>query len=219
MTVRQGKPSVLRKTHVVALYETNSRFEPGVLRPATSRESSGPYPTSCVERCSVSVRTELPPSLIPTLPGPAYTDPTIFEQEQARIFEAYWFAAARTADIEGPGSFQTVDVGRENVLLVRGRDRKLRAFLNVCRHRGARVCMEQSGTGQRKLQCGYHAWTYSLDGALVAAPNLTQMDDVDRSHTGIPTAFLAAAIVTAVGAALLLSRPAPPSQRPAERSA
>jgi Rieske 2Fe-2S family protein len=138
----------------------------------------------------VSVHTELPPgelppSLLPTLPGPSYTDPLVFEQEQERIFEACWFAAARAAEIADPGSFRTVDVGRENVLLVRGRDRVLRAFLNVCRHRGARVCMQQSGAGQRKLQCGYHAWTYSLDGALVAAPNLTSMEDVDRSRYGL----------------------------------
>ena len=112
----------------------------------------------------MSVSTELPASLIPTLPGPSYTDAALFGQEQERIFEAYWFAALRGAEIEGPGAFRTVDVGRENVIVVRGRDRKLRAFLNVCRHRGARVCMEQSGTGQRKLQCGYHAWTYALDG-------------------------------------------------------
>ena len=53
----------------------------------------------------MSVRTELPPSLIPTLPGRSYTDPTIFEQEQARIFETYWFAAARMDEIDDPGSF------------------------------------------------------------------------------------------------------------------
>jgi Rieske 2Fe-2S family protein len=133
----------------------------------------------------VSVSTELPASLIPTLPGPSYTDAAVFGQEQERIFEAYWFAALRGAEIEGPGAFRTVDVGRENVIVVRGRDRKLRAFLNVCRHRGARVCMEQSGTGQRKLQCGYHAWTYALDGALISAPNLSQMPDVDRSQFGL----------------------------------
>jgi glycine betaine catabolism A len=90
---------------------------------------------------TVSVHTALPPSLLPTLPGPSYTDPVVFAQEQARIFEAHWFAAARATEIADPGSFRTVDVGRENVLLVRGRDRVLRAFLNVCRHRGARVCM------------------------------------------------------------------------------
>jgi Rieske 2Fe-2S family protein len=133
----------------------------------------------------VSVSTELPASLIPTLPGPSYTDPAVFGQEQEKIFETYWFAALRAAELEGPGSFRTVDVGRENVIVVRGRDRKLRAFLNVCRHRGARVCMEQSGTGQRKLQCGYHAWTYALDGGLLSAPNLSQMQDVDRSQFGL----------------------------------
>ena len=133
----------------------------------------------------MTVHTDLPPSFIPTLPGSAYTDPAVFAQEQEKIFEAYWFAAARTSEIATPGSFQTVDVGRENVLIVRGRDKKLRAFLNVCRHRGARVCMEKEGTGQRKLQCGYHAWTYALDGSLVAAPNLTQMEDVDRTQYGL----------------------------------
>jgi Rieske 2Fe-2S family protein len=133
----------------------------------------------------VSVETDLPPSLLPTLPGSSYTDPEVFAAEQERIFEAHWFAAARAVEIGDPGSFRTVDVGRENVLLVRGRDRVLRAFLNVCRHRGARVCVQESGTGQRKLQCGYHAWTYGLDGRLVAAPNLTQMADVDRSRFGL----------------------------------
>jgi len=142
-------------------------------------------PRSAFERCSVSVSTELPASLIPTLPGRSYTDAALFGQEQERIFEASWFAALRGAEIEGPGAFRTVDVGRENVIVVRVRDGKLRAFLNVCRHRGARVCVEQSGTGQRKLQCGYHAWTYALDGALISAPNLSQMPDVDRSQFGL----------------------------------
>jgi phenylpropionate dioxygenase-like ring-hydroxylating dioxygenase large terminal subunit len=138
----------------------------------------------------VSVSTELPASLIPTLPGSTYTDPALFGQEQEKIFEAFWFAVARAADIEGPGAFRTVDVGRENVVIVRGRDRTLRAFLNVCRHRGARVCMQQEGAGQRKLQCGYHAWTYSLEGALISAPNLSQMQDVDRSQFGLITVHL-----------------------------
>ncbi len=133
----------------------------------------------------MSAPTELSPSLISTLPGHFYTDPAIFSREQARIFEARWFAAARSAEIDGPGVFRTVDVGRENVIVVRGRDGRLRAFLNVCRHRGARVCMEGSGVARRNLQCGYHAWTYGLDGKLVAAPNLNGMPDVDRTEYGL----------------------------------
>ncbi|WP_219414690.1 aromatic ring-hydroxylating oxygenase subunit alpha [Pseudonocardia nigra] len=133
----------------------------------------------------MSAPTELSPSLISTLPGHSYTDPVIFAEEQEKIFEARWFAAARSAEIDGTGAFRTVDVGRENVVLVRGRDGQLRAFLNVCRHRGARVCMEQSGVAKRNLQCGYHAWTYGLDGKLVAAPNLTKMPDIDRTEFGL----------------------------------
>jgi glycine betaine catabolism A len=132
----------------------------------------------------VSAPTDVSPSLISTLPGLSYTDPALFQREQEKIFEARWIAAVRSADLDAPGTFRTVDVGRENVILVRGRDRQLRAFLNVCRHRGARVCMERSGAS-RSLQCGYHAWTYGLDGKLVAAPNLTKMPDIDRTEYGL----------------------------------
>jgi Rieske 2Fe-2S family protein len=91
-----------------------------------------------------------------------------------------WFCAVRSADLEKPGAFRTVHVGRENVLITRSRTGELRAFLNVCRHRGARLCTEESGEVRRNLQCPYHAWTYDLDGKLIAAPNLIKMHDVDR---------------------------------------
>ena len=129
-------------------------------------------------------------SLIPTLPGAHYTDPAIFELEQSRIFQAHWCAVARGSDLPTAGNFRKVDVGGESVLLVRGRDGALRAFLNVCRHRGAQLCVEDSGSVRRNLQCPYHAWTYGLDGSLVAAPNLNSMADVDRKEYGlIPVAL------------------------------
>ena len=127
----------------------------------------------------------LPPSLLATLPGRYYTDPTVFALEQERVFESMWFAVARSADIATPGKFETVDVGRESVILVRGRDNQLRAFLNVCRHRGAKLCVDGTGEVKRALQCPYHAWTYGLDGKLVAAPNLTKMPDIDRTEWGL----------------------------------
>lgn len=129
--------------------------------------------------------TPLPPSLIATLPGHYYTDPDIFRQEQERLFESMWFCAVRGADLERPGAFRTVQVGRESVIVTRDRAGGLRAFLNVCRHRGARLCLEDSGQVRRNLQCPYHAWTYDLDGHLVAAPNLTKMPDVDRAAYGL----------------------------------
>jgi Rieske 2Fe-2S family protein len=127
----------------------------------------------------------LPPSLLATLPGDHYTDPAIFALEQERIFERHWFAAARAGEIDTPGRFRTVQVGRESVLLVRGRDGLLRAFFNVCRHRGAKLCADETGEVKRSLQCPYHAWTYGLDGRLVAAPNLTRMPDIDRVEYGL----------------------------------
>ena len=81
----------------------------------------------------------LPQSLISTLPGSYYTDPTIFAMEQADIFESMWFCAVRSADLDKPGAFKTVQIGRESVLLSGTRSGKVQAFFNVCRHRGAQL--------------------------------------------------------------------------------
>ncbi|MGW7303106.1 aromatic ring-hydroxylating oxygenase subunit alpha [Streptomyces sp. NPDC054829] len=129
--------------------------------------------------------TGLPDSLIATLPGSAYTDPAVFAQEQEHIFEALWFCVARASELDRPGAFRTVDVGRESILVTRARDQSIRAYFNVCRHRGARLCTEESGEVKRAFQCPYHAWTYGLDGKLVAAPNLTKMPDVSRTEYGL----------------------------------
>lgn len=132
----------------------------------------------------------MPRSLIPTLPGPSYTDPETFTREQERIFETRWFCAVRSGDLPTPGAFRTVTVGRESVLITRGRDGALRAFLNICRHRGARLCTQESGQVRRTLQCPYHAWTYGLDGKLVAAPNFQQLPDLDRADYGLVSVAL-----------------------------
>ncbi|MGY1988024.1 aromatic ring-hydroxylating dioxygenase subunit alpha [Blastococcus sp. SYSU DS0669] len=124
-------------------------------------------------------------SLMPTLAGRYYTDPALFTREQERVFEVMWQCVARTDEVAAPGSFRRVQVGRESVLVVRGRDGALRAFLNVCRHRGAQLCSEESGQVTRTLRCPYHAWSFGLDGELVAAPNLARMPDVDRVANGL----------------------------------
>jgi Rieske 2Fe-2S family protein len=129
--------------------------------------------------------TSLPESLISTLPGDYYTDPEIFALEQERIFESMWFCVARSSELDKPGAFRTVDVGRESILVTRARDNSIRAFFNVCRHRGAKLCTEESGEVKRAFQCPYHAWTYDLQGKLVAAPNLTKMPDIGRTEYGL----------------------------------
>ncbi|GAA2050406.1 aromatic ring-hydroxylating oxygenase subunit alpha [Williamsia deligens] len=123
--------------------------------------------------------------LLPTLPGSAYTDPAVFARETDRIFGRRWMCAVRVADVPSTGRFATVEVGGESILAVRGRDGSLRAFLNACRHRGALICTDETGAVRRNLQCPYHAWTYGLDGALVAAPNMTSLGDIDRTRHGL----------------------------------
>jgi glycine betaine catabolism A len=129
-------------------------------------------------------------SLMPTLAGDYYVNPEVFAAEQDRIFEQMWFCAVRAADLAEPGAFRKVQIGRESVLVVRGRDGALNAFLNVCRHRGAMICTEDTGVVKRHLKCPYHAWTYGLDGKLFAAPNLGTLTDangerIDRVEYGL----------------------------------
>ena len=134
--------------------------------------------------------TENSPALLATLSGDFYTSATIFAAEQDEIFEKLWFCAARSSDLANPGQFKNVQIGRESVLVVRGKDGALRAFLNVCRHRGAALCTEPEGQVKRSLQCPYHAWTYALDGKLIAAPNLASLKEpsgegIDRYKYGL----------------------------------
>lgn len=90
------------------------------------------------------------------------------------------------ADLAKPGDFKLVQVGREQLIITRNRRGEARAYFNVCRHRGMQVCTTESGNA-RRFQCGYHAWTYDLDGKLIAAPNLTKMPDVDKDTYGLQT--------------------------------
>ncbi|EDY50258.1 rieske domain-containing protein, partial [Streptomyces clavuligerus] len=124
-------------------------------------------------------------SLIATLPGAAYSSPEIFAREQEAVFENLWCCVLRSAELAAPGDFRTVTVGRESVLVLRNTAGELRAFLNVCSHRGTRLCAGESGTVRRTLRCSYHAWSYDLDGTLVAAPNLARMPDLDRTAYGL----------------------------------
>ncbi len=120
--------------------------------------------------------------LTPTLDGACYTDPGILTAEFEHIFEREWYYAGRADESPAPGRFIRRRVGRETVVLVRGRDQVIRGFLNVCRHRGAQLCLTDSGEVGKTIRCPYHAWTYALDGQLVAAPNWPALDGIDRGR-------------------------------------
>jgi len=115
-----------------------------------------------------------------TLPASWYSDPDIFRLEQDRIFRHTWQYAGTVQHVADPGQYLTCRVGGVPIVVVRGRDRELRAFVNVCRHRGHEVAQ---GCGKREtLQCPYHAWTYDLDGSLRAAPRSDREPGFDRSE-------------------------------------
>jgi Rieske 2Fe-2S family protein len=124
-----------------------------------------------------------------TLPGRFYHDPAIWQLEQERLFGRLWVCVGRADQIRATGRYRTVQVGDESVLVVRGEDGVLRAFLNVCRHRGAQLCPTAEGQ-TRTLQCRYHAWTYGLDGRLLRAPGLQDSAAFDRGAFGLVPAAL-----------------------------
>jgi Rieske 2Fe-2S family protein len=120
-----------------------------------------------------------------TLPGRFFYDPEIYGREQAEIFGQMWTCVGRADAIPEPGDFLTADVGSENVLVVRGRDGDIQAFLNVCRHRGARLCLAARGHTGAVIQCPYHAWSYGLDGRLIGAPNVARDESLDKDALGL----------------------------------
>lgn len=118
-----------------------------------------------------------------TYPWSWYEDPEIARRERDRIFRRAWQYAGRRAELTAPGSYAATRVGGLPVVLTRDRDDVLRAFANVCRHRGALVAR---GTGERgTLQCPYHAWTYGLDGCLRAAPRTRDDPTFDADGLGL----------------------------------
>ena len=118
-----------------------------------------------------------------TIPFDWYADPDVLRLERERIFRRTWQYAGRSDQVAEPGSFFTCDAGGIPIVVVRGDEEVLRAFLNVCRHRGSLVC---EGEGRREtLQCPYHAWTYGLDGSLRAAPRADREPGFDRAELGL----------------------------------
>jgi len=117
-----------------------------------------------------------------TLPAAAYTDRDWFRREMEHLFADMWIAAGRAEDIAEPGQFVRRDVAGASVLIVRTDTRAIRAFYNVCRHRGTRLSVEERGQFAGRIQCPYHAWTYGLEGGLLAAPQMDEVDGFDRGE-------------------------------------
>jgi phenylpropionate dioxygenase-like ring-hydroxylating dioxygenase large terminal subunit len=118
-----------------------------------------------------------------TLPYSWYVEGDVLTRERERLFASSWQYAGHTGQLAEPGSYFTFRAGDVPLVVVRDREGVLRAFVNVCRHRGAEVV---SGEGRcTTLQCHYHAWTYDLDGSLRKAPRSEDDPDFDGSQLGL----------------------------------
>ncbi len=103
-----------------------------------------------------------------TLDQAFYCDADVFEREVERLFTRDWLYAGHVSQLPEPGCHLVYDIAGESVIVSRDQEGALHAMVNVCRHRGSRICAEPFGKAQR-LVCPYHGWTYALDGALVRA--------------------------------------------------
>jgi phenylpropionate dioxygenase-like ring-hydroxylating dioxygenase large terminal subunit len=108
-----------------------------------------------------------------------YSDPEIFRRDLDRMVLRHWLCAGHVSSVPNVGDFFLLEVANESAIVIRGDDGELRALVNVCRHRGSRVCRERSGN-TRVLICPYHAWTYGIDGKLRAARHMAEPFDKSR---------------------------------------
>jgi len=118
-----------------------------------------------------------------TLPWDWYVSPDILRREQELIFRGAWHYAGPLEWVAQPGERFPCSAGTAPVVIVRDGDGELRAFLNVCRHRGS-VIVKEPGAG-KTLQCPYHAWTYGLDGSLRSAPRADREESFEPGELGL----------------------------------
>jgi len=107
-----------------------------------------------------------------TLPARYYTDPSLFDREREVFHRSMWVGVCRLEDIPGRGSYVLRQVGGDSIIILRESGDDVRAFYNVCRHRGTQLCAEKAGQFGGSIQCPYHAWTYDYSGRLVGAPHM-----------------------------------------------
>ena len=123
-----------------------------------------------------------------TLPSSLYTDAAVLAEEREKIFSRTWQVVGHHDQVARPGDYFTTDLADEPLLIVRGNDGVLRGFYNVCRHRAGPPA---AGCGSRKLfRCGYHGWTYALDGSLISATEIEGVRDFrpqDFALAPVPT--------------------------------
>ena len=126
-----------------------------------------------------------------TLPRAYYTSAEILAAEKDAIFGRLWSCVGRSSRLAQAGDYIVCAVADESIIVVRGRDGIVRAFFNVCRHRGTRLCTTETGRFADVIQCPYHAWTYAIEGDLIGAPHMHGVDGFNRNDYPLHTAAVA----------------------------
>ena len=132
------------------------------------------------------------PGQVRTLPQAYYTSEAVYREEADRIFARRWVCVGRAEQVGEPGDYFLAEVAGESLIVVRDKQEGPRAFFNVCRHRGTRLCEETSGRLNGTIQCPYHGWTYGLDGRLRGAPHMSETDGFDPADFPLHAAALGA---------------------------
>jgi glycine betaine catabolism A len=117
-----------------------------------------------------------------TLPREYYVSPEIFADEVSKVFWERWLCVGRAAEIAAPGDYVLRQLGDANIIILRDQGGRIRAFHNVCRHRGTRLCEAATGNLGERIVCPYHSWTYGLDGRLIGAPSTAGIEGFDRTN-------------------------------------
>lgn len=126
-----------------------------------------------------------------TLPRECFVDPAILAEEHDRIFARQWNCAVRASQVASAGDFVVRTIAGESIIILRDRGGELRAFFNVCRHRGTQLCGASHGQFSETIQCPYHAWTYATDGRLIGAPHMQDAPGFDKRDFGLHAAAVA----------------------------
>ena len=118
------------------------------------------------------------------LPAWAYNHPEMIRLEYERILEPSWQIVCHVSSIPRTGDYATFDLGPESVFVLRDKDGSIKAFHNVCRHRGARI-LDGAGTCPATITCPYHGWSYRQDGGLIGVPMRDSFPNLDRAAHGL----------------------------------
>jgi phenylpropionate dioxygenase-like ring-hydroxylating dioxygenase large terminal subunit len=119
------------------------------------------------------------------LPAWTYFNEELLDLERRELFRRCWQLACHVNDVPQAGDYTTFDIVGERALIVRGHDGVVRAFHNVCRHRGSRVVADEKGRCKAALVCPFHGWSFNLDGTLRAAPQKRTLPDLDPVRHGL----------------------------------